>query len=229
MRRLHPISDHEQPVAQGQYDYLADGENTGIGEQWELTHLPDGSRLYRVEVGEGDGLWHLIVAPDGRPDRLQIRLRDDAGRRFDATHTFFEDEVVVSQGQVGKQTEQRAVSLQPGYGLLWAPFAGRELALTGYEADASGPQSAALYLIRRLSSDEGWLSGRSIRGAVGGSDNAILTMPAGSFEAREVVFSTSELPDQRGWLDEHGNVLRWEADSEVRAVLSRYRRFDSAG
>lgn len=227
MKRLHPVAEREQTVAQGAYTYFDDGgEEMGIGEAWELARLPDGSGIYRADIGEGRELWHLMRAPDGYPDRIQVRLRDEAGRRFDVTCTFFPDEAVITRSQVGKQTEQRVVSLQPGYGLLWEPCAGRELALAGYDAGNGVPQTVNVYWVSRLTPDEDWLTGRLVRCVVGRSGAELLRVPAGSFQAESFVFSASDLPDQRGWLDERGTVLRWEADGEVQAVLSRYRRFD---
>lgn len=223
MRRLHPVSHHEHVVARGEYTYLQDGDPTGTVEEWELTRLPDGSRIYRVEIG-GTGLWHLIVAPDGRPDRLQVRLRDDTGRRFDATYTFFDQEVLVSGGQVGKRPEKGAVELPPDCGLVWAPFAGRELALARHDPKAGALQAVTLYLMRQQSPDDGWLSARPARCSVERVGSAVLEVPAGSFGTEEVMFAAPRLTEQRGWFDERGTVVQWQSGEQIQAVLSRYRR-----
>lgn len=226
MRRLHPVSDEERVVAQGEHQYLRAGEPTETGEQWELTRRSDGCRIHRVEVGDGEGLWHLILESDGRPDRLQVRLRDEAGRRFDATYTFFEDEVMVVGGQVGLESKKNVVELPPRYGLVSAPFAGRELRLLGYDPEAGPQQTITQYLLRQRPSDEGWLSGRPVECMLEDLGESELEVPAGTFEAREVQFTTPDLPRQRGWFDRHGTLLRWQSGDRVQAVLSRYRRFD---
>jgi len=225
MRRLHPISEHEQTVAQGAYAYRQAGEHAGAGEEWELTRLPDGGHIYRVEAGDGEGLWHLMLAPDGRPDRLQLRLHDDAGRRFDATYTFFDTEVLVSGGQVGRRPEKDVTELPAGYSLLWLPFAGRGMARIGCDSEAGAAQAVPVYLMRQESPEDGWLSARPVDCAVERVRRGVLEVPAGSFEAEEIGFKIAELADQHGWFDEHGITLWWQSDDQVQAVLSRYRWF----
>lgn len=225
MKRLHPVSDREQTVAQGRYVYLEAGTETGDGEAWELTRLPHGERIYRVDVAEGRELWQLMLAPDGRPDRLQVRLHDEAGRRFDATYTFFENEVMVSGGPAARKPAKEFIDLPRDYGVLWGPFAGRELCLLGYDPEAGAPQTRTLFLMRRLPAEEGWLSGAPDACAVGRSEGGTLRVPAGAFETEEVALSAPGLPDHRGWLDEHGVILRWAEAGDVRAVLSQYRRY----
>lgn len=226
MRRLHPVSHPEQMVAQGEYVYLRDGQPTGTVEEWELTRLPDGSRIYRVEVGASDELWHLILAPDRRPDRLQVRLREEGGRRFDATYTFFDDEVMIAGGQVRERPVKNFVDLPPGFGLLWVPMAGRELSLLAYDPDAGDPQTVMLYVMHQRSPEEDWLSARPVRFAVERLGRDTLEVLAGSFEAEKVRLTVPGLADQQGWFDRHGTVLQWQSGDQTQAVLSRYRRFN---
>lgn len=225
MRRLHPVTHREQMVTQGEYVYLSDGEPTGTVEAWELTQLPDGSRIYRAEVGDGVGLWHLMLAPDGRPDRLQARLRDEVGRRFDATYTFFGYEVLVAGGQVGKRAVREAVVLPAGCGLLWVPFAGREPGLLGCGSDENDMQPAVLYVLRRRSPQEGWLRAEAAVCSVERAGRGMVEVPAGSFEAEEVVFAGPDMAGQRAWFGRHGTMLQWQLDGQPQALLSRYRRF----
>jgi len=214
-------------VAQGEYTYLRDGRPTGTVEAWELTQLPDGSRIYRAEIGDGVGLWHLMLAPDGRPDRLQARLRDEVGRRFDATFTFFGDEVLVAGGQVGKRDVREEVVLPAGCGLLWVPFAGREPGLMGCGTDASDAQPAVLYVLRQHSPKNGWLSAAAVECTVERAGRGTLEVPAGSFEAEEIVFAGPDMAGQRAWFGRHGTLLQWHSDDQPQALLSRYRRFDA--
>jgi hypothetical protein len=213
-------------VAQGEYVYLRDGRPTGTVEAWELTRLPDGGRIYRAEVGDGAGLWHLMLAPDGRPDRLQARLRDEVGRRFDATFTFFDDEVMVAAGQVGKRPLKDFVELPSGFGLVWLPFAGREPALTGCGPEVIGLQPAVLYWMRRRSPKDGWLRAEAVECTVERAGRGMLEVPAGSFEAEEIVFAGPGMAGQRAWFGRHGTVLQWQSDGQPQTLLSRYWRFD---
>ncbi|RME46875.1 MAG: hypothetical protein D6791_07190 [Chloroflexi bacterium] len=215
-------------LAQGEYVYLQNGEPAGLPETWELTLLPDGSRINRVEVGESIGLWHLMVAPDGRPDRLQVRLRDEVGRRFDATYTFFDQEVIVAAGQVGERPRRHFVELPAGFGLVWVPFAGRDPVLMGCGPEVEGAQSVMLYVISQEPREAGWLSGNSVACLVERRRRSMLEVPAGSFDAEEIVITIPGHPDQRGWFDRHGTVLQWQVGGQTRAVLLHYRRFDVA-
>lgn len=233
MNTLHPVADHEQLVAQGTYNYRPASLVPAASEAWSLTRLPDRGRVWRADVDDGAELWHLTVGADQRPDRLQVRRRDDAGRRYGATYTFFETEVVVTGAQVGRDTEEAVIELPTGYGLLWGPFAGRRLALPQSATPAESPWTVTLLALQRRSPDEGWLLARPVQAAVGVRDAGELVVPVGAFAAREYIFTADELGEDRAWFDEQGVVLRWQSERGVgsspsMAELTQYRQMAGA-
>ncbi|MCC7019986.1 MAG: hypothetical protein IT332_09540 [Ardenticatenales bacterium] len=129
MRVLHPVRAQEALLDAGTLV-----RPDGAVETWQVHRLPADRTAVRVEA-DGPALWHLVLDPDGRPERLQARLRDD-GRTFEATLTFFEDEVIIWRRGAEPATE--SIALPPGTRLLWPPLAGRERCLAGLVGEAAG-------------------------------------------------------------------------------------------
>ena len=129
MRVLHPVRAQEALLDAGTLV-----RPDGAVETWQVHRLPADRTAVRVEA-DGPALWHLVLAPDGRPERLQARLRDD-GRTVEATLTFFEDEVIIWRRGAEPATE--SIALPPGTRLLWPPLAGRERCLAGLVGETAG-------------------------------------------------------------------------------------------
>ena len=218
MKRLHPPSEHEEMVAEGKHARRPAPDQPALEEHWELTRLPDGTQIYRVTVGDGAALWHLMVAPDGRPDRLQVRLRDAQGPSFEATYTFFDHEWMIVSGQQGQKPRTEFLGVPPdGMGMLWEPLAGRELVLRA--------QRGRLYLLQQRPSAQGWLHGQWVTGEVVPAGREKVQVPAGEFEADSFTLVIPETPHQRIWVDSQGVVLQWQMGGEEPAQLTWLRRF----
>ncbi len=132
MRVLHPVRAQEALLDAGTLV-----RPDGAVETWQVHRLPADRTAVRVEA-DGPALWHLVLAPDGRPERLQARLRDD-GRTVEATLTFFEDEVIIWRRGAEPATE--SIALPPGTRLLWPPLAGRERCLAGLGGGTLGGET----------------------------------------------------------------------------------------
>jgi hypothetical protein len=80
MRFVIREQPYEKPVAAGLLRYEQDGEPTGAVEHWRLTNAAEGYRFLRVdldarEADSGDSyLYHLVLSPDNRPERLKFRF-----------------------------------------------------------------------------------------------------------------------------------------------------------
>ena len=79
MRFIIREQEFEKIVASGLLRYEQDGRPTGAVEQWRLTEAAGGYRFLRVDLdareASGDSyLYHLVLGPDGRPERLKFRF-----------------------------------------------------------------------------------------------------------------------------------------------------------
>lgn len=80
MRFIIREQPYEKPVAAGLLRYELDGKPTGTVEHWRLTDAAEGYRFFRVdldarEAESGDTyLYHLVLSPDNRPERLKFRF-----------------------------------------------------------------------------------------------------------------------------------------------------------
>lgn len=187
MRKLHPIGPHEVLVRAGSVR-----APDGAVESFTVHAVPADRFVVRVELPDV-ALWHLTVAADGAPERLETRLSAD-GRSIDATCTFFEDEVLIWRR--GAEPASEAVALPPGYRLLWPPIAGREVCLAGATPDAGRPEALMCALVRRRPPAKGWLGIRPVK-------FTLRRTPDG------FALDTPGLPPMAATLNEDGSLARW--------------------
>lgn len=201
MRRLHPVGRAEAADETGTYR-----RPDGSAESYTVHRRVDGGHVVRVE-GEDDDLWHLSLDPEGRPERIQVRLRE-GGRRVDATVTFFEDEALVWRRGADPSSER--VACPPGSRLLWAPMAGRGLALAGLARATDGP--VEIGLLRVAPAPGSGLAVASVGGRLRReADGLMLDLDGG--------------PSVRISLDERGRLLRWvESEDDQGRRGERLRR-----
>jgi len=80
MRFLIREQEYETPLAAGLFQYNRDGQPTGAYESWRLTEVADGYRFLRVDMdtretnNDESTLYHLLLDPNGRPERLKLRV-----------------------------------------------------------------------------------------------------------------------------------------------------------
>lgn len=80
MRFIIHEQPFEKPLATGLLRYEQDGRSTGTVEHWRLTEAAEGYRFFRVDLDARDGasgdsyLYHLVLNPDNRPERLKFRF-----------------------------------------------------------------------------------------------------------------------------------------------------------
>ncbi len=187
MRVLHPVRSQEAPLDAGTWI-----RPDGSAEAFQVHGLGDGRAVVRVE-GDGPALWHLVLDPDGRPERLQVRIRHD-GRTVDATLTFFEDEVLIWRRGAAPPSE--AIALAPGTRLLWPPIAGRERCLAGLSAAA--PARVPCLLIVVVPPDRGGLTARPVELAVARTADGVRLATPGLPEMALAVDAAGRLA---GWVE----------------------------
>jgi hypothetical protein len=79
MRFIIREQPYEKPLAAGLLRYEQDGQPTGTVEHWRLNDAAEGYRFFRVDLDARDGtggdsyLYHLLLGPDNRPERLKFR------------------------------------------------------------------------------------------------------------------------------------------------------------
>jgi hypothetical protein len=159
-------------------------------------------------------LWHLVLAPDGRPERMEARWME-AGRPVELALTCFPDEVMVWRR--GAEPASESLALPPGYRLLWPPVSGRDHCLMNLDAFMDGPDRGIVMVcaLGCRPAARGGLRARPVKLTIG-----VAQADGAADGARpEVRLSTPGWPEQRLTLDEAGRLARWQVDDASVACL----------
>jgi hypothetical protein len=232
VRLLHEVRPEEVLVCEGEYRYSRAGQPTGQAEQWQVTRLPNGSEITRVELtGKVDGgpfslLTHLQRLPSGRPEWL--RLRYEAGAAKAAAQYTFEDAVVrIARQAVNQPRQQELLEIATGYEVDYHPVVGHDYVWRAYPSHARGkPWSIPVFSPNLWAEGRDVLTGRALRFYVKPMGAEDLSTPLGDFEgvrAFEVTFNDEV--KSLAWFDEFGVPLRWAyPDKSYDFVLVSYSR-----
>jgi hypothetical protein len=232
VRLLHEVQSEEVLVCEGEYRYSQDGKPAGLAEQWQVTRLPKGKEVTRVELtGARDDqpfslLTHLQRLPTGRPEWL--RLRYEAGKVKAAAQYTFDDAVVrIARQAVGQPRRQELLEIATGYEVDYHPVVGHDYVWRAYPAHARGKPWSVPVFSPNLWADGGdVLMGRALRFHVRPMGAEDLSTPLGDFEqvrAFEVTFNDDV--KSLAWFDEFGVPLRWAyPDKSYDFVLISYSR-----
>lgn len=126
MRFLIHEMPYESPLSAGRYTYQQDGQPTGAVESWRLTTAVEGYRVLRVdldarEAASGDSyLYHLLLDPAGKPERLTFRFFRP-GHRVEG-NLLFEAGLATLSREVNGQQHEAELALAPQSG-FWFPAA----------------------------------------------------------------------------------------------------------
>lgn len=159
-------------------------------------------------------LWHLVLAPDGRPERVEARWME-AGRPVELALTCFPDEVMVWRR--GAEPASESLALPPGYRLLWPPVSGRDHCLMDLDAFMDHPDRGIVMVcaLGCRPAARGGLRVRPVKLTIGVAEAA-----GAADDGRTVVsLSTPGWPEQRLTLDEAGRLARWQVDDASVACL----------
>lgn len=215
MNYLHLPTDDEARLATGAYRYLRSGAAAGE-EAWELSRSHDGAFIWRSEVTETAGqlLSHLLLSPERRPDRLQLRWRPATGPLVQAVYTFFDDHVMVTVG--GKRD---TLDLPPHTTLAAPDVGSRALMLPHLDWAQMAPELGMVFTVQRRG---GTFWSRPVKWTF--RPLGRIEQPVGGVArpARGVTLSVPGLPEAEGWFDEQGIPLRW-AEGDFVAEAVRYQ------
>ena len=221
MRFLLHEQPYETPIAAGQLHYHQDGTPTGAVEHWRLNQALDGYRFLRVDLdgrsSSGNSyLFHLVIAADGRPERLRFHFWR-AGWDVDGNLTFAPDSVTLSATKNGRRWEDD-VSTTPNPAFWFPASMGLSLLATAVSA---GTTPAVTLQVQddscRLLATEITLTAQAQAG---------ITIGRQSYAATPV---TVQWQDQARtiWLDEHDLVLKMARPDGLTAVANRYIHYQA--
>ncbi len=240
--RLHAPSVQEELVDAGRCR-----RPDGAVERYSVHRDPEGRHLVRVAVAPAEGeapgaegpwtdpvagvlpapsLWHLVLAPDGRPERMEARWSQD-GSPVELALTFFPDEVLLWRR--GAEPAAESLALPPGFRLLWPPVSGREACLTGLDTllDAEGRGLLMVCALGCRPAARGGLRARPVKlglslaapAAADPRDPSTAepaAPPAGDPSgAVELTLSTPGWPPQRLSLDPAGRLSAWQVGEDA--------------
>jgi hypothetical protein len=123
MRFLIREQDFETPLAAGRFHYNRIGQPTGAYESWRLTEIAGGYRFLRVdmdtrETNDDDStLYHLLIDPNGRPERL--KLRGLAMNKQMQADIIFEKSSITVSGEVNGRRFDDELHLASPYGFYF--------------------------------------------------------------------------------------------------------------
>ena len=155
-------------------------------------------------------LWHLALAPEGRPERMEARW-SEAGTAVELALTFFPDEVLIWRRGAGPAAE--SLALPPGYRLLWPPVSGREACLTGLDA-LLDEQGRGLLMVCALGCRPVARGGLRARPVKLGLALAEAPTDDASTTTSTLRLSTPGWPAQHLELDPDGRLASWQVGED---------------
>ena len=219
MRFIIREQDYEKLVAAGQLPYLSAGVETGAVESYRLTQAVEGFSVMRIDLDRrgtteaSSTLFHLLLDPGGRPERLKLRCFSRTGSL--EADVLVEDESFSVSRTSGEDVFQNEMQRPRGYGLLLPTAVGLGLFVHGNPA---GRSAGAIMLdeTRRYA---------PVRTSVeiDPQDEEVMTVTG------QIVVVRSYLIRQNGakckiWLDDHGLPVRLDDEDGSLAVERRYVR-----
>jgi len=224
MRFLIHELPYERPLLAGRLRYERDGQDgvsrpTGAVESWRLSEAADGYRFLRVDLDARAApsghswLYHVTLAPDGRPEQLKARFW--AGGREVAT-------VVAREGEQWLASRQVAGTLREDQAhgrAFWFPAAAG-LALLRHDLDETRgvtllmDTADAARTLALVATPVQIALGAATEERVGGDTLAARSLSVAWGRNRRTV-----------WLDDDGRPLRLWRDDGLTAMAERLVRY----
>lgn len=213
---------YEKVVAAGRLQYEQDGRPTGAVESWRLTTATPDYCFLRVDLDAREAesghtyLYHLTLAADGRPERLQYRYW---GGGLQVTgNVLLEAREVTATRMINDERFEEEVTVPAGYG-FWFPssiglglLAHREGTVTGVTLHAAVDQPAAAFQLL------------VVEAQVTPGETETITLMERIVVARSC---TIQWAGQKRslWLDEHHWPVKMRRHDGLTAVATRYIRY----
>jgi hypothetical protein len=226
MRFIIREQDYEQLVAAGRLRY-----RSGAHEHWRLTEAIDGFRVLRVDLDRRETtaasttLMHLLLDPNGRPERLKLRHFAPANSHHESSDESADGSVdvdvlvdgstlTVSRSRKDKVTQDEYI-LPPGFGLLMPSTVG--LALFVWGSRGQGRAQAIELDQRRCYAPANTML------ELDAMDKETLTVTGQLVAVRPYLIRRDGV-NSTTWLDEIGLPMRLEAENGRQAIEDRYVR-----
>ena len=219
MRFIIREQEYEKLVAAGRLRYLAAGIETGAVETYRLTQAVEGYSVIRIDLDRRETadasstLFHLLLDPGGRPERLKLRY-------FAPADSFGADVLVDDESySVSRTSKENVVQDEmrrpPGYGLLMPVAVGLGLFVHGNP----GQRSAAA-----ISLDETRrYAPFSPSVEIDPLDEEEMTVTGQLVTVRPYLIHHNGA-NCKIWLDGHGLPVRLDDEDGLQAVEDRYVR-----
>ncbi|UCG24564.1 MAG: hypothetical protein JSW55_00750 [Chloroflexota bacterium] len=219
MRFIIREQEYEKLVAAGRLHYLSAGVETGAVESYRLTQAVDGFSVMRIDLDRRESteanstLFHLLLDPYGRPERVKLRRLSPADSS--EVDVLVDDESFnisrTSEADVVREEMKRPA----GFGLLIPTAVGLGLFVHGNPGRRSA-QAISLDETRRLAPLSASLE-------IDPLDEEEMTVTG------QLVAVRPYLIRQKGakckvWLDDHGLPVRLDDEDGALAVEHRYVR-----
>ena len=214
MRFVIREQDYEQLIAAGRLRY-----RSGAIERWRLTEAVDGFLVMRVDydrretAAASSTLMHLLLNPDGRPERL--KLRHFAPDNSVDVDVLIDGSVLSVSRNCNEDVTQQELNLPAGFGLLMPATIG--LALLVWSSRIHSRALAIELDEQRCFAPHN----SSIELQALGEENLTVT---GQLVAVRPYLIRRNGTECTIWLDEHGLPVRLEAENGLQVIEDQYVR-----
>lgn len=219
MRFIIREQEYEKLIAAGRLTYRAAGKATGALERWRLTQAIDGFWVMRVDLDRRETtaasstLFHLLLDPHRRPERLKVR--HFSGAADDDVDVLIEDGILSVRRTYDGQSAEEEMSLPAGFGLLMPAIIGLALFVDGNQDQRS---------VEAIALDEGRNFMPTLRSyELTPLPEEELTVTGQRIAVRPYLIRGSGM-DVKLWLDDHGLPVRLDDSDDSRAIEDRYVR-----
>lgn len=219
MRFIIREQDYEELVASGRFRYERNGRPTGAFESWRLTKATAGYCFLRADLDGQEAeskesvLFHLVLAPDGTPERLKYLM---FGPKGEVRGDVQLDETSVSNGRLVRgERHDETVELPTGYAFWFPSTIG--LALLA----RSGKVNTVLDAISP-NRNRSFLLGQNKVTIEFASEESLVVTNHEILVRRCSIHWDNEIRDL--WLDEHQWPLKMRRGDSLTAIETQYIR-----
>jgi hypothetical protein len=220
MRFVIREQEYETLLAAGLLSYRSAGAETGAVERWRLTQAVDGYGVMRIDLDRRDTvedsstLLHLLLNPDGRPERLKLR-------RFSAQQSPIDVDVLIDAGSLSMsrncdgEIRQDEMSLPPGFALLMPATIGLAMFVHGNQGRRSATAIA-------LDENRSFAPLRA-EVEINQGDEEEIVVTGQTATVRPYLIRRNGV-ENTIWLDDYGLPVRFDDEDGTKAVEVRYVR-----
>jgi hypothetical protein len=211
MNRLYEIDTQEKLIAQGKYNYLLVGRNSGLKEEWSLHYNPEVGLIHRAEIRGRAGairlkqMTHFIMDSDYHPKQFEMSQDISGNETF--TKLVCNDDIHQSITVDEKNTEF-IIEVPEKYSLFFPPVSAQEFILRQYDMLTKGQQTMPLACVR-IQPEEGLSLSIEMRPIIYEFiDEEDIETPVGKFSCYHYIRYDQHM-EQQLWTDHEYRVIKW--------------------